>query len=198
MPPSPALAFRCDSWLFRGETEGPPTIAPVTASASNDCENARSAAHAYDVARREALKDTKRDSSGYRRRSCDPDAALAWALAPPFAPSVLVGDGGAVGDDCGGQSLASLPTISASAGGGPPLRFIVQLIDQYGAPTACRPSVPWQIELVPESRLNEADDPAADGAADGGRRRGRQRGRRRVTGSQSPEARRARRLRCSR
>ena len=162
-----------------------PTIAPVTASASNDCENARSAAHAYDVARREALKDTKRDSSGYRRRSCDPDAALAWALAPPFAPSVLVGDGGAVGDDCGGQSLASLPTISASAGGGPPLRFIVQLIDQYGAPTACRPSVPWQIELVPESRLNEADDPAADGGADSAADSAADGA---VTGSQSPEA----------
>ena len=26
--------------------------------------------------------------------------------------------------------------------------------------------MPWQIELVPESRLNEADDPAADGGAD--------------------------------
>ena len=90
-----------------------------------------------------------------------------------------------MGDDCGGQSLASLPTISASAGGGPPLRFIVQLIDQYGAPTACRPSVPWQIELVPESRLNEADDPAADGGADSAADSAADGA---VTGSQSPEA----------
>ena len=81
--------------------------------------------------------------------------------------------------------LASLPTISASAGGGPPLRFIVQLIDQYGAPTACRPSVPWQIELVPESRLNEADDPAADGGADSAADSAADGA---VTGSQSPEA----------